>query len=200
MLIFKCYTLYVIFEIIGYWLVLNWGDSLKFPSAGLNIFRNYQIQWNHKSKYLYENFNTTSFSTTVQYKSGHKRLNQASKAQQWKSLLNCCKTSKSFTTTEAERSPVRFHLHKGRTLSLRKWLKPIVVAICAPSQSTNEALPSSLQIEAFYLSTFYTRDFHLVLSPWTLSIFYVVARMWPLHNVRKLKFSKSFRLLGSDKF
>jgi len=126
MLIFKCYTLYVIFEIIGYWLVLNWGDSLKFPSAGLNIFRNYQIQWNHKSKYLYENFNTTSFSTTVQYKSGHKRLNQASKAQQWKSLLNCCKTSKSFTTTEAELSPVRFHLHKGRTLSLRRWLKPIV--------------------------------------------------------------------------
>ena len=83
-------------------------------------------------------------------------------------------------TCEAERSPVRFHLHKGRTLSLRKWLKPIVVAICAPSQSTKEALPSSLQIKAFYVSTFYTRDFHLVLSPWTLSIFYVVARMWPL--------------------
>ena len=76
-----------------------------------------------------------------------------------------------FRMHEAERSPVRFHLHKGRTLSFRKWLKPIVVAICAPSQSTNEALPSSLQIEAFYVSTFHTRDFHLVLSLRTLSIF-----------------------------
>jgi len=84
-------------------------------------------------------------------------------------------------TYEAERSPVRFHLHKGRTLSLRKWLKPIVVAICVSTHSTKNALPSSLQIEAFWVSTFYTRDFHLVLSPWTLSIFYVVARMWPLH-------------------
>ena len=51
--------------------------------------------------------------------------------------------------TEAERSPVRFHLHKGRTLSLRKWLKPIVVAICVSTHSTKESLPSSLQIEAF---------------------------------------------------
>jgi len=64
----------------------------------------------------------------------------------------------------------------NRTLSLRKWLKPI--AICVSTHSTKEPLPSSLQIEAFYVSTFYTRDFHLVLSPWTLSIFYVVARMW----------------------
>jgi len=89
--------------------------------------------------------------------------------------------AETFISAEAERSPVRFHLHKGRTLSLRKWLKPIVVAICALTDLTKEALPSSLQIEAFYVSTFYTRDFHLVLSPWTLSIFYVVARMWPLH-------------------
>ena len=83
---------------------------------------------------------------------------------------------------EAERSPVRFHLHKGRTLSLRKWLKPIVVAICVSTHSTKEALPSSLQIEAFWLWTFYTRDFHLVLSLRTLSIFCVVARTWPLHT------------------
>jgi len=93
--------------------------------------------------------------------------------ERWPST--CVKIKLLRMKSEAERSPVRFHLHKGRTLSLRKWLKPIVVAICVSTHSTKEA-----QIEAFWVSTFYTRDFHLVLSLRTLSIFYVVARMWPL--------------------
>ena len=94
---------------------------------------------------------------------------------------------------------VRFHLHKGRTLSLRKWLKPIVVAICVSTHSTKEPLPSSLQIEAFWVLTFYTRDFHLVLSPWTLSIFYVVARMWPLHY-HKLVIKKTLEIIRPSSF
>jgi len=62
-------------------------------------------------------------------------------------------------------------LARGSNLRSPEVIEANCLSLSVPSHSTKEALPSSLQIEAFYVSTFHTRDFHLVLSLRTLSIF-----------------------------
>jgi len=58
-----------------------------------------------------------------------------------------------------------------------------LLSLSAPRPNRpKKRFPRLCRSRNFYVSTFYTRDFHLVLSPWTLSIFYVVARMWPLQK------------------
>ena len=71
-----------------------------------------------------------------------------------------------------------------------------LLAICALTDLTKEALPSSFLIEAFWVSTF-----HQVLSSgavaWDLVEFLVVALVWPLHPWIFCSFLKLLKNVGS---